>query len=104
MKKELHDARHSVTPDVPTLEELGLRGYLVRTLSGLAAKAGTPPQIITHLNTEINRLLKAPKVIAALQAIGAQLQNTTPERFNEVLETEREMCRKLVRSINFKIN
>ena len=48
--------RSPLLPDVPTLDELGVKGYEVNTWFGFVAPAGTPPEIVARLNTELNRI------------------------------------------------
>jgi tripartite-type tricarboxylate transporter receptor subunit TctC len=49
--------RSPLLPDVPTLDELGVRGYEVNTWFGFIAPAGTPPEIVARLNSEMNHIL-----------------------------------------------
>lgn len=55
-------SRSPVLPDVPTLDEQGLNGYEVSTWFGFIAPRGTPPEIVSRLNAEINRALSLPHV------------------------------------------
>ena len=48
--------RSPLLPDVPTLDEQGIKGYEVNTWFGFVAPAGTPPEIVAKLNTEFNRI------------------------------------------------
>ncbi|MDF2119113.1 tripartite tricarboxylate transporter substrate binding protein [Roseiarcaceae bacterium H3SJ34-1] len=96
--------RSALTPDVPTLDELGLKGFLAGTTMGFAVKAGTPPEIVSKLNAEINKALKAPNVIAGIDVLGVRPINTSPEQFGNQLAVDRTMYLKLVKDINFKLN
>src|SRR5688572_22662040 len=49
-------------PDVPTLDEVGLKGFDADTVFGFYAPAGTPPELIERLNREINRILQTQPV------------------------------------------
>jgi tripartite-type tricarboxylate transporter receptor subunit TctC len=48
--------RSPLLPDVPTLDEQGIKGYEVNTWFGFVAPAGTPPEVVAKLNTEFNRI------------------------------------------------
>src|SRR5438270_28595 len=49
--------RSAIVPDLPTVAESGVPGYAVSAWVGLFAPAGTPPAVITRLNTEMSRVL-----------------------------------------------
>ena len=51
--------RSPLLPDVPTLDEQGIKGYEVNTWFGFVAPAGTPPDVVAKLNTELNRIFAA---------------------------------------------
>ena len=63
--------RSSVLPDVPTMQESGLNGYLANAWFSLLAPAGTPRPIIDKLNATINEIIRDPafKALFAKQAI-----------------------------------
>ena len=65
--------RSPLLPAVPTLDELGVRGYEVNTWFGFIAPAGTPAGVKARLNTEINRILALPEVKERLAAQGFEL-------------------------------
>ena len=52
--------RSPLLPDVPTLDELGIKGYEVNTWFGFVAPAGTPPDVVARLNAELNRIFASP--------------------------------------------
>ena len=58
-------------PDVPTLDEAGLKNFDADTWFGFYAPAGTPPAVVSRLNTEINKILRSPAFIERMNAIGA---------------------------------
>lgn len=64
------DKRVSVAPDVPTFAEQGVPNSEVDLWYGMMAPAGTPPAVVTRLNTEINRILAMPDVRDALDKQG----------------------------------
>jgi tripartite-type tricarboxylate transporter receptor subunit TctC len=67
--------RLAAMPDLPTLQEQGLKGYECYTWNAILAPAGTPAPIVDKLNTAINKSLADPKVADALDKAGI---NPTP--------------------------
>lgn len=62
--------RSPLFPDVPTLDEVGLKGFDADTWFGLYAPAGTPPDVVTRLNREINKVLGTQAVKDRITALG----------------------------------
>ena len=65
--------RSLLLPEVPTLDEQGVRGYEVNTWFGFVAPAATPAAIVTRLNTEMNGIFALPEVKENLAAQGFEL-------------------------------
>src|SRR5688572_16272134 len=63
--------RSAVLPEVPTLEEAGLKGFDIGTWFGVLAPAGTPKDITFKLHTEMARIIKSPEFAERMRAIGA---------------------------------
>jgi tripartite-type tricarboxylate transporter receptor subunit TctC len=68
-------------PDVPTLDELGLKGFDADAAFGLYAPAGTPAAAIRRLNAEVNRALGTAAVKSGIEAIGNVPEPLTPQAF-----------------------
>jgi tripartite-type tricarboxylate transporter receptor subunit TctC len=76
-------------PDLPTLDELGLKGYECYTWNVILAPAGTPPHAVDRLNKAINEALADPKVINALVVAGVDpTPGSTPEQAAEFVKIE----------------
>ena len=71
--------RSAALPDVPTLDEIGLKGYEVTAWFGLAAPAGTPRDVIMRINQAMNKATQDEKVRDALISRGATIVQHTPE-------------------------
>jgi tripartite-type tricarboxylate transporter receptor subunit TctC len=80
--------RSPLLPEVPTMDEAGLKGFESNTYFGVFAPAGTPPAVIARLNTEINKALLAPDFRERLAANGAEPVGGTPEQFSRAIERE----------------
>jgi tripartite-type tricarboxylate transporter receptor subunit TctC len=74
--------RSSLYPDVPTLDEAGLKGFDADTLFGFYAPAGTPKAIVDRLNGEINRILGTKAVADRVAALGGAVVPMTPAQFD----------------------
>ena len=71
--------RSPALPEVPTLDESGLKGYEVTAWFGLAAPAATPREAVLRLNEALNRSTQDPQVREALESRGATVIQQTPE-------------------------
>jgi tripartite-type tricarboxylate transporter receptor subunit TctC len=69
-------------PDVPTLDEAGLKGFDADTVFGFYAPAGTPADVIARLNREINKVLGTQAVKDRVLALGGEALPLTPAEFN----------------------
>ncbi|MCZ8252313.1 MAG: tripartite tricarboxylate transporter substrate binding protein [Hylemonella sp.] len=73
--------RSSLFPDVPTVEEAGLKGFDADTYFGFYAPAGTPAAVVTRLNTEINKILSTPATKERIAALGGEAVPMSPQAF-----------------------
>jgi tripartite-type tricarboxylate transporter receptor subunit TctC len=80
--------RSGVTPDIPTLNELGLKGFSVTAWIALVAPKGTPQAVVDKLNGEINTVLKDPELRAQIIKIGIDPLGGTPDQFTDFLRKE----------------
>jgi tripartite-type tricarboxylate transporter receptor subunit TctC len=79
-------ARSPLLPDVPTLDELGIKGYEMNTWFGFVAPAGLAPEITARLNTELNRVLAQPELRDKLAAQGFELVAAmAPAAFGKII-------------------
>jgi len=83
-------------PDVPTVAET-LPGFEAVSWGGVMAPAGTPPEIIAKLNSEINRIIKLPDVSEKLQGLGAEIVGSTPAELAKHLADDIERYRRIVK-------
>jgi tripartite-type tricarboxylate transporter receptor subunit TctC len=80
--------RSSAVPDVPTLDEAGLKGYEVTAWFGLSAPAATPREVIQRLNQALNNSTRDPKVRESLESRGATVIQHTPEDATAFVKNE----------------
>jgi tripartite-type tricarboxylate transporter receptor subunit TctC len=88
-------------PDFPTIAET-LPGFSAGGWFGIIGPAGTPRDVVTLLNREINRALNLPDVREKLNAFGLEVHTESPEYFADVIRRDFEKWGKLARGIGFK--
>jgi tripartite-type tricarboxylate transporter receptor subunit TctC len=90
--------RSSFVPELPTLEEAGLKGFDLTTWWGVMAPARTPQPIVERLAAEIAAAMSAPDVAERLRAMGSESPTVrTPAEFTAFVERERKVYGELVR-------
>ncbi|WP_234194502.1 Bug family tripartite tricarboxylate transporter substrate binding protein [Pseudacidovorax sp. NFM-22] len=80
--------RHPMLPDVPTLDEAGLKGFEALSWQGLFAPAGTPSDIVEKLSAEVNKAVRSPEVREYFASRGFIVEGTTPAAFKALIEAE----------------
>ena len=95
--------RVSQLPEVPTVDQAGLKGYDTQAWSGLYAPAGTPPEVIAKLNAEVVKILKMPAVREQLAAQGAEPVGDSPEEFARFMRDEIAKWAKLIKISGAKV-
>ena len=90
-------------PDVPTMQEAGVRGYDASVWLALLAPAGTPPEIVARLNAEIRQLMASPDTKKALFGAGVEPDPSTPEAMSEYMVQEMERWGKIVKDAGVKL-
>lgn len=81
-------ARLPMLPNVPTLDETGLKGFEALSWQGLFAPAGTPPEVVEKLSAEVNRAMQSPDIKDYFAARGFIVEGTTPEAFKAFIASE----------------
>ena len=89
--------RSPAAPEVPTLSEAGVPGYEAVGWFGLVAPAGTPKEVVTTLNREINRILQLPEVRSRLVELGAEPAATTPGQFLDFIRSDNSKWDRLIK-------
>ena len=89
--------RNPELPNVPTLDEMGIKGVYTLTYYGVAAPANTPKEIVAKLNAEINAILKTDDMRARLAKLAAEPGSGTPEQFGQFMESEMKRYGEIVR-------
>ncbi|MFL9828269.1 Bug family tripartite tricarboxylate transporter substrate binding protein [Rhodoplanes sp. SY1] len=95
--------RMTTLPELATVAETVAPGFDVRPWYGIAAPAGTPPEIVGRLNTEINAILDTPAVKKRLDQEGAEATPMTPEAFGKLIQSEVVRWGDLIRSAGITV-
>ena len=95
--------RISLLPDVPAVAEFGYKDFDVTTWYGLLVPVGTPANVVTLFNTEINKLLANPEMQAAIKAQGAEPLAMSSEQFGKLIKTEYVQWKDIVAASGAKI-
>jgi tripartite-type tricarboxylate transporter receptor subunit TctC len=90
--------RSAAMPELPTMDEAGLRGFEVNNWYGLVAPAKTPPDIVKLLNREIVNALSQPDVRDVMLKQGLDPAPSTPEEFGAYIRSEIAKWRKVVQA------
>ena len=92
--------RSYVLPDVPTLDESGLRGFDFYGWHGIAVAGRTSPAIVSNLNRVFNDIFADPAIRKQWEALGTPVVGGTAQGFGELVRSEGERLGKLVRDAN----
>ncbi|MGO4393996.1 Bug family tripartite tricarboxylate transporter substrate binding protein [Variovorax sp. M-6] len=94
--------RSALFPDVPTLDEAGLKGLDAGTTHGFYVPAGTPPEIVGRLNREIDKALATPAVRAVIDSLGAEPTPVSPAEFRTVLSDDSKRYAAIIKARHIK--
>jgi tripartite-type tricarboxylate transporter receptor subunit TctC len=89
-------ARMSQLPEVPTVAEAGVRDYDGVGFLGIAARTGTPPDVIDLLNRDINRALASPEISKHIASNGLVAGGGTPADFGAFLARDKAIWSKVI--------
>jgi tripartite-type tricarboxylate transporter receptor subunit TctC len=89
--------RSSALPDVPTLDEAGLKGFNIGTWFGILAPAATPKDIVARLNSEMVKVIQSPEFRKRMDEIGAEPVGNSAAEMAAQIRAETEKFAKLVK-------
>ena len=91
-------------PGVPTVAQLGFRGFDAANWWGLAAPAGTPAEVVSRLAAAVNRALADPALRQKFAREGADPTGSTPGRFKALIASEIVRWGRLVKASGVKVD
>jgi tripartite-type tricarboxylate transporter receptor subunit TctC len=80
--------RSSLFPDLPTLDEAGVKGFNLDTWAGLVAPTGTPPAVVNKLNAALRKIIDSPEVQAKFKNVGFEGFSSTPEELGDFIKVQ----------------
>lgn len=96
--------RSDQLPDVPAIEESGIRPFDIGTWFGVFTTAGTPDTVLQKLHDAYQTALRDPAVLERLKLMGSSVQVLTPAQFAEMVLLEREKYKEIVTVSGAKVN
>lgn len=95
--------RTPLLPDVPTLDELGLKGFDVSVFFGIVVPKGTPPEIVAKLNAAFRAAIKDPAIKMAMDQQGIiPAQSDTPAYLAQFMTSETAHWRSVLTQVGFE--
>ena len=94
--------RSPLVPNIPTIAESGLPGYEFIAWFGMLAPAGTPPKLVSQLNTLIDSATNAPDTQGKLDGQGITAQTGSPASFRAYIRSETEKWAKTLKNAGIK--
>ena len=88
--------RSPLFPDLPTLDEAGLKGFELDAWAGLVAPAGTPPNVVNKLNGALRKIIDSPDVQAKFRNVGFEGFSSTPDEFGDFIKIQLGKWKKMV--------
>jgi tripartite-type tricarboxylate transporter receptor subunit TctC len=97
------EKRSASAPDVPTVAEaLNAPGFDITLWVGFFAPRGTPKEIVTHLNEEINKILLSADIKDRLLSEGADVTPMSVDQFSNFVKTESEKYAEIAKQTGMK--
>ena len=97
--------RAGVASDIPTMaESAGLPGYEAAQWQGLIAPAGTPADIVTRVNAELNRALQLPDVKERIGNLSVEIATNTPQQFATDVRADIVKWDQLIKSLGIRLD
>ena len=98
------ETRNPQFPDLPTVAESGLKGFVATYWNGVLAPAGTPASVIAKLNATINDGLRSQEMQASIRRLGAEPQIVSPAEFAAFMLAESRKWSDVARAASIKVD
>lgn len=89
--------RSSLFPELPTMDEAGVTGFDMDSWAGIVAPAGTPPEIVTRLNTELRKIIDSPDIKKMLGRVGFEAFSSSPKEMEDTIKVQLAKWGKMVK-------
>jgi tripartite-type tricarboxylate transporter receptor subunit TctC len=94
--------RSSALPDLPTLDEAGVKGFDYAPWYGVFAPAGTPPEVLDRMHDAVNRVLAEPEVAGKLAQQGLEVRPLSRQQFTEIVHADVAKWAKIIGTLGIK--
>ena len=95
--------RSAMFPDVPTVQEAGVKGYETTAWGGIVGPNGMSAEVVTRLNTEINRILTVPAVRAKYNQMAFETTTSPPNLLMTMAKLESQRWAEVVKRSGAKV-
>jgi tripartite-type tricarboxylate transporter receptor subunit TctC len=92
----------NVVPDLPSIQQAGVKGYSFELWWGILAPPKTPPEIVNAINAEVNRIVATPEIREVFLREGAEPVTMSPPQFAATIAREIEGWRRVAKEANIK--
>jgi tripartite-type tricarboxylate transporter receptor subunit TctC len=96
--------RAASLPDLPTLEESGVKGFDYSPWYGVFVRAGTPVAIVNKLHDAINKALKDPETEKKMLEQGLAVKAMSQQQFQQIVQDDTARWKQIISSLNIKMN
>ncbi len=94
--------RSSLFPELPTMDEAGIKGFNLDAWAGLVAPAGTPPEVVAKLNAALRKIIDSPEVQAKFKNVGFEGFSSTPGELGDFIKAQLGVWGKMVKDANIQ--
>jgi tripartite-type tricarboxylate transporter receptor subunit TctC len=96
--------RSPSAPQIPTCDELGIKGFDPAAVLGLYGPAGTPPHVVARLAAEAAKVMREPAMTERMNQLGMIMRENGTENYIEFRRQDAERYANIVRKLNLHIN
>lgn len=98
------EQRPPLSPDIPTFEELGVKGFTSSQWNGFFVSAKTPAAVFQKLSVDMNAAIHSPEAAAKLKTLGLTPAGGTPERFQTMIDKDANLIRAALKDGHLQAN
>ncbi len=96
--------RSTALPNIPTLDESGVKGYEAASFTGILAPTGTPQPILDRLYDAVVKAARMPAVTERFKELAADPKTTTPEEFAQFIRNDIAKWQKVAQRANIRLD
>ena len=89
--------RSTLFPDLPTMDEAGIKGFNLDAWAGLVAPAGTPPDVIKKLNAALRPIIDSPDAQKKFKNVGFEAFSSSPAELGDFIKAQLVEWQKMIK-------